>query len=1023
MLVPEQGQLVQVRNRHFVVDDVFQHHDNGSLTHKVVLECLDDDTIGKRLEVIWERELHPEVYDTSQLPEPTDWDSPERFESFLHAIDWSASSLLGGRPLQAAFRGAIELEEYQLVPVARALPMSRVNLLLADDVGLGKTIEAALVTQELISRQRVRRVLIVCPASLQRQWQDEMKDKFHLPFRIINADQIQTLRREYGVHVNPWNSYPRLITSMDFLKQDNRLQTFRAALERERAGSVLRDWDLLIVDEVHNCSPSGRKIYVQDSDRTRMLREITPHFEHKLFLTATPHNGYTESFTSLLEMLDPLRFNRGPEIHREALDLIMIRRLKDEITDSLGRRKFAERHVEPIPVTLGDRETQVCADLDSYCESRMARATREDRFAIQFALTMLKKRFLSSPHAFWRSLQTHTKTTEADERSPDAALTQRLAERVQEDWDDDDEKARFEDAALQEASQFFVSLTREERSWLRRLADTAQDLADKPDSKARELIAWIEENLRPSGEWNSERLIVFTEYRDTLDYLHELLIERGWDDQVIILAGGMRESERERVKAAFQSPPSSENPVRILLGTDAASEGLNLQNHCRHVIHCEIPWNPNRMAQRNGRVDRHGQKAKDVYCWHFHYTNNADQRFLEVVVDKVRTQRADLGAVGDVIASQVEKAILRQRDRIEDPTDRVQRQEAELRAEVWAKEQARTIQDDLLTTRRAMDLYPDTMAQALDEALKLNGHLGLAPIEHGDLSGKAYDLRNLPTSWHDSRQYLLNEHGARLHLAFDPDVAKDRRDVALIHLGHPLMKRATSVFRSFLWEQLTTSGQKLHRTSYRVLPHKELPKPALVAYGRAVAVSSQGERLHEELVRLGGWIDERDLQPIDAELLSQLIDTNADHQSIPKSVGDDLRQLFPFHQAALEKMFGELEQAETERIETALDKRAEKVVTQIRQLISERLREIRKRLKDIKKEREAAQLRLFDGEELAQYEEDESWLRRREEQLQRDRETEPDAARERYKLKSLRIFPLGIMYLLPDSLVAERSGE
>lgn len=311
----------------------------------------------------------------------------------------------------------------------------------------------------------------------------------------------------------------------------------------------------------------------------------------------------------------------------------------------------------------------------------MARATHKDRFAIQFALTMLKKRFLSSPHAFWRSLQTHTKTTEADERSPDAALTQRLAERVQDDWDDDDEKARLEDAALQEASQFFVSLTGEERNWLRRLAGPAEDYADQPDSKARELIAWIEDNLRPGGEWNSERLIVFTEYRDTLDYLHKLLTDRGWDSEVIILTGGMRESEREWVKAAFQSPPGSENPVRILLGTDAASEGLNLQNHCRHVIHYEIPWNPTRTEQRNGRVDRHGQKAKNVYCRHFHYTNSADQRFLEVVVEKVRTQRADLGAVGDVIASQVEKAILRLRDTIEDPTDRLERQEAELRAD------------------------------------------------------------------------------------------------------------------------------------------------------------------------------------------------------------------------------------------------------------------------------------------------------------------------------------------------------
>ena len=172
----------------------------------------------------------------------------------------------------------------------------------------------------------------------------------------------------------------------------------------------------------------------------------------------------------------------------------------------------------------------------------------------------------------------------------------------------------------------------DERQLLHRLSESAEAVGKRPDTKARELLGWIETNLRPGGQWNEERLIIFTEYRDTRNCLHQLFRDLGWGDQLMVLYGGMNLAERERVKAAFQSASSPDNPVRILLGTDAASEGLNLQNHCRLLIHYEIPWNPNRMEQRNGRIDRHGQPASDVYCRHFRYTNNEDQRFLEVVV-------------------------------------------------------------------------------------------------------------------------------------------------------------------------------------------------------------------------------------------------------------------------------------------------------------------------------------------------------------------------------------------------------
>jgi len=359
--VPEQGQLVQVRHRHYLVQDVWPGAVEPSQPpmHRVRLEALDDDQVGETLDVIWEHEVNTKVHELLGLPRPDAWDPMSRFDAFLLASRWSLSSVLEGLPLQAPFRGAIQIEDYQLEPVVRALRMPRVNLLIADDVGLGKTIEAGMVMQELLARQRIRRILVACPASLQRQWAEEMLSKFALQFEIVDRAYTQRLRKEYGTHVNPWASYPRLITSLDFLKREAPLQSFMASLRKERAGG-LKDWDLLVVDESHNVAPSGRSSYVRDSDRTHMVRQILGHFEHRLFLTATPHNGFTESFTAMLEMLDPLRFSRGPTVNREQLETVMIRRLKEDMVDALGRRRFPRRSVEPMQeVRLSKAERQM----------------------------------------------------------------------------------------------------------------------------------------------------------------------------------------------------------------------------------------------------------------------------------------------------------------------------------------------------------------------------------------------------------------------------------------------------------------------------------------------------------------------------------------------------------------------------------------------------------------------------------------------------------------------------------------
>jgi len=317
--IPEQGQIVTVRQRRYAVTDILAralpsdplHTSKNTTQHLVSLNCIEDDALGESLHVIWELEPGTRVDEKVGLPEPVGFDSPRRLAAFLDAVQWGAVSSADVKALQAPFRSGIEIEDYQLDPLVRAVQMPRVNLLIADAVGLGKTIEAGLVEQELIVRNRARTVLIVCPSGLQVQWHDQMRDKFGLEFRIVDSELMKDLRRKRGIHVNPWTHFPRLITSIDFLKRDRPMRLFREVLPAENEAKFPRRFDILIVDEAHNVAPQGRGKYATDSQRTLAIRALAPHFEQKLFLTATPHNGYPESFSALLELLDNQRFARG----------------------------------------------------------------------------------------------------------------------------------------------------------------------------------------------------------------------------------------------------------------------------------------------------------------------------------------------------------------------------------------------------------------------------------------------------------------------------------------------------------------------------------------------------------------------------------------------------------------------------------------------------------------------------------------------------------------------------------------
>jgi superfamily II DNA or RNA helicase len=785
--VPETGQLVSVRDRRWVVVNVERSTQpldvlaaaTARREHLVTMTSVEDDGLGEELRVVWELEQSTRILDRAALPVPDAqrFDEPARLDAFLDAVRWGAITSADTRALQAPFRSGITIEYYQLDPVVRALSLPRANLLIADDVGLGKTIEAGLVVQELLLRHRARTVLVVCPAALCVKWRDEMSEKFGLEFRIVDAECLRQLRRSRGPYVNPWMHFPRLITSIDWLKRERPMRLLRDVLP---AGppTLPRIFDLLIVDEVHGCAPSGRGRYATDSLRTAAIRAIAPHFEHRLFLSATPHNGYPESFGALLELLDDQRFARGVRPDRAQLERVMVRRLKTELPPRWdGSPRFAKRVIDKLEVPYSNEERAIHEALTTYASSRSAVARAEgegERVAADFVLTLLKKRLFSSPAAFAATLDQHVRTMTGGRAvrgiAPTVRVLRHAIDATEEEFGDDTAADEATTDALATAAGFHAPLSAEERALLDRMRGWAERARDGGDTKARVLLDWLEQVVRPGGRWNDERVIVFTEYRDTQRWLQERLVARGLGgERLALLYGGMDAQQRERIKAEFQAAPSM-SPVRILLATDAASEGIDLQRHCHRMVHYEIPWNPNRLEQRNGRIDRHGQPAAEVAIFHFvgaGYENadpgslEGDLQFLWQAVTKVEAIREDLGSVGPVIAEQVEAAMLGRRRRLDtgtaeqaSPARRVLKAERDLRVEI------NRLHRRLRESRAELRLDQANVERVVSAGLELARQPGLAPAvldrpaDDPAPRGPVFHMPQLTGSWARAREGL-----------------------------------------------------------------------------------------------------------------------------------------------------------------------------------------------------------------------------------------------------------------------------
>lgn len=520
----------------------------------------------------------------------------------------------------------------------------RIRFLLADDPGAGKTIMAGLLLKELQYRGAVERVLIVTPANLTLQWQDELRLKFGEEFSVIRGDQLRSFA---GPEV--WRAHPHAIISIDLARRAEVRETFNGI-----------HWDLVIVDEAHKMAAYKYGNEIDKTQAYQLGEALGKQTDHLLLMTATPHRGNPDNFRLLLSLLDEDLFGTNDtlaEVLRQPGFPIYLRRLKERMTNFDGTPLFTNRHVETAKYALDGLELELYNRVTEYVRDRFEQAANLDsrtKRNVGLALLVLQRRLASSLRAIRTSLGRREEKLTMRLRDlqahrpmpPDPALYD-----PNDEPDDDEEREQAEDAALGVTTAQNVFAMESEIAEVHALVELAQraEAASRSGDTERKLLQLRNLLKRPLADgmdlWQSrkEKLLIFTENRDTLNYLVENL--QAWGFGVAQIYGGMDQDTRRRQQDTFRDPDGAQ----IMVATEAAGEGINLQ-FCRLMINYDIPWNPNRLEQRMGRIHRFGQKY-DVRIFNLVAENTREGEVLTRVLDKLEAMRHDLGndSVYDII--------------------------------------------------------------------------------------------------------------------------------------------------------------------------------------------------------------------------------------------------------------------------------------------------------------------------------------------------------------------------------------
>ena len=756
----------------------------------------------------------------------------------------------------------------------KMLPQPRLRFLLADDPGAGKTIMAGLLIKELKLREAIDRCLILVPAPLTIQWQEELLRFFNEAFQIVHSanDQQQLL--------NLWERESQVISSIDYAKQDD---------VRERVWQ--QRWDLIIIDEAHKCSAytkrsAGRDDEVERTKRYQLAERLSEQCDNLLLLTATPHHGDDNRFAHFIRLLDrdlfpaPHRFGGvAGRIRRDILKLgeecpWSLRRLKEDLKDMHGRRLFPDRHVQTVSFHLGPEEYTIYKAVTAYINEYLPQATGRRKNSIALARTVFQRRLASSTHAIHESLRRRQRKLDdllreleglsPAQRSRRLALLQGRISDSEQDEDDLDEAARDEliDEAMTAAE---LDHLRDELAELAGLVARVGRVRESGrDSKLVTLRECVERSEFEELKDGRGKLLIFTEHRDTLNHLREHL--ETWGYSTCQIHGGMNPRERKQAQEDFRTSR------QICVATEAAGEGINLQ-FCHLMINYDLPWNPTRLEQRLGRIHRIGQ-SRDVYAFNFVATSSEDGqpviegRILERLLSKLERMRNALGdrvfdVVGEVLSlnkvnlPDMLREVAYEPGRLDDYLDVIDRIDPDLlgryeeatgialargHVDFSAFAQANLEAEE----RRLMPRYVESHFQAAAKAVGLRTETradGLWRIEHvrADLrSERLAAVRRLGAPDPSYRKLTFYKE----HLEQDQHL-----DAVLLGPGHPLYASVDEKLNELLAD--IVGGTAVYVDSMTLLPYRlhfyEISVRGQTTKGGATTVHSELAAVREEV--------------------------------------------------------------------------------------------------------------------------------------------------------------------------------
>ena len=1053
---------------------------------RVELACADDDAQGQSLTVFWDYELDRRILEDEGWADlaAKGFDSPRWFAAFFHTLRWNCSTATDPSLFQAPFRAGITIDAYQMEPLRKALRLPRVNLFIADDTGLGKTIEAGLIARELLLRRKAKVIVVTAPPSVIEQWKGELEDRFGLLFEILDRGYVSRMRRERGFGVNPWRTHSRFLVSHNLL-----IDPVYTDPMREWLGSMLPG-SLLILDEAHHAAPSSGGRYGIETKFTRAVRDLSARFEHRLFLSATPHNGHSNSFSTLLELLDPYRFTRGIKVAgKSVLDEVMVRRLKEDIRQVQGdfpKRNIRRLVIDGLPSDAPELALSLL--LDEYRtarDNRFASSSSKARAAAGLLIVGLQQRLLSSIEAFARSLKVHRETAlrhwekshgttappATKDYEPGLYTKSPGADDERSEWTDSEieaeeaEQTKLLTTASETRSEIDASLWAQEQRLLDRMQEIAERTRHLPDAKTHCLIDWIRERqcpaLPPFGEkptgdapqWNTRRVLIFTENRQgTKRYLKTILDQATEytdqaEERIAVIDGLVGGAHRKEIQRRFNTDPAKD-PLRILIATDAAREGLNFQAHCADLFHFDLPWNPGRIEQRNGRIDRKLQPSAEVNCHYFVLPQRMEDRVLEVLVTKTETIKRELGSLSKVINDDVERRLRggirhRDADRLKSEIQAADLDKARKRATEEELEDSRERQSDLVEqiercrnlldiSRKWVRFSSTPFRNAISCSLEL---LGAPPLaESSDGAGNSvWTFPPLDRRAATDPSWTATLDTLRIPRKIDQKLADWRRDAPIrpvvfeasrtltdetvhLHLEQRVAQRLLARFRA--------QGFIHHDLSRACLAQTKDSIPRVILLGRLSLYGERAERLHEEVVPVAArWVEPtRRRKPLGAyareaetRTLALLDESLSTDSAAPSEVVQ--RRLLNSAPRDIQELRPQLEPRAEEFAADAKRRLAERGEREARDLRAT-LEQQRKRVVAEIERHEAGHHQLtleFSPEETRQLDANMRHWHTRLTQFDRDLEREPERIRDFYKVRSQRIEPVGLVYLWPET--------